>query len=60
MGGYGWLVGALGALLLAVIVLALVQAGTGISPDEEARILAEERRRREIEAAAKAERRKRR
>ena len=60
MGGYGWLVGALGALLLAVIVLALVQAGTGISPDEEARILAEEKRRRELEAAAKAERRKRR
>lgn len=54
------MVGALGALLLAVIVLALVQAGTGISPDEEARILAEEKRRRELEAAAKAERRKRR
>lgn len=49
MGGYGWMIGALAALLLGVIVLALVHAGTGISPDEEARILAEERRKRELE-----------
>lgn len=49
MGIYGWMVGALAALLLGVIVLELVHAGTGISPEEEARILAEERRRRELE-----------
>lgn len=60
MGGYGWLIAALGFLFVLVLVDALVHVGTGISPDEEARILAEERRRREMEAAAKAERRKRR
>lgn len=53
MGGYGWMIGALGALLLCVIVLALVHAGTGISPDEEARILAEEQRRKELEKEAR-------
>ena len=47
------MIGALGALLLGVIVLALIHAGTGISPDEEARILAEERRRRELEKEAR-------
>ena len=45
-------------MFLLVMVDALVHAGTGISPEEEARILAEERRRRELEAAAKAERRR--
>ena len=58
MGGYGWLIAALGLMFVLVIVMALVHAGSGISPDEEARILAEERRRRELEAAAKAERRR--
>ena len=53
MGIYGWMIAALGALLLGVIVLALIQAGTGIDPDEEARILAEERRRRELEKEAR-------
>lgn len=58
MGIYGWLIGGLGVMFLLVMVDALVHAGTGISPEEEARILAEERRRRELEAAAKAERRR--
>ena len=49
MGVYGWLIAALGFLFVLVLVDALVHAGTGISPDEEARILAEERRRRELE-----------
>lgn len=53
MGIYGWMIAALAALLLGIIVLALIQAGTGIDPDEEARILAEERRRRELEKEAR-------
>ena len=53
MGWYGWMIAALGFLFLLVLVLALVHAGTGISPDEEARILAEERRRRELEREAR-------
>ena len=53
MGWYGWMIAALGFLFLLVLVLALVHAGTGISPDEEARILAEERRRRELEKEAR-------
>ena len=60
MGVYGWIVGGLCLLFLMFLVMALIHAGTGVSPDEEARILAEERRRREMEAAAKAERRKKR
>lgn len=60
MGIYGWMIAALAVLLLGVIVLALVHAGTGISPEEEARILreqAEERRRRE-EARRRADTRR--
>ena len=49
VGVYGWLVGGLGVMFLLVIVVALVHAGSGISPEEEARILAEDRRRRELE-----------
>lgn len=48
------MIAALGALLLGVIVLALVHAGTGIDPDEEAKILAEERRRKELEKEARS------
>lgn len=53
MGGYGWMIGALGLMFVLVIVVALVHAGTGISPDEEARILAEERKRKELEKEAR-------
>lgn len=35
-------------MFLLVMVDALVHAGTGIDPDEEARLLAEERRRKEL------------
>lgn len=47
----GWMIAVLIWLMLMVIVFALIQAGTGISPDEEARLLAEERRRREMKEA---------
>ena len=45
---YGWLVVALVALFLMILLMALVSVGPGISPDEEARLLAEERRQREM------------
>jgi hypothetical protein len=60
VGVYGWLIGGLAVMFVLVMLYAMLCAGPGISPDEEARILAEERRRRELEAATKAERRKRR
>ena len=60
VGVYGWLIGRLAVMFVLVMLYAMLCAGPGISPDEEARILAEERRRRELEAATKAERRKRR
>ena len=47
------MIAALGVLLMLVLIMALIQAGTGIDPDEEARILAEERRRRELEKEAR-------
>lgn len=60
MGVYGWMIAALGVLLMLVLIMALVQAGTGISPDEEARILAEERRRRELEKEVRGREKRRR
>lgn len=48
MGVYGWLVVALAALFLMILLMELVSVGPGISPDEVARLLAEERRQREM------------
>ncbi len=39
----------LAVMFVLVMLFALLHAGPSISPDEEARILAEERRRREME-----------
>ena len=49
VGVYGWLVGGLAVMFVLVMLYAMLCAGPGISPDEEARILAEERRKRELE-----------
>lgn len=51
MGIYGWLIIGLIVLFLAIMLFALVSVGPGISPDEEARILAEETRKREMKKA---------
>lgn len=45
---YGWLVVALVAIFLMIMLFALVSAGPGISLDEEARLLEEEQRQREM------------
>ena len=57
VGVYGWLVGGLAVMFVLVMLYAMLCAGPGISPDEEARILAEEAKERKRREAAKREKR---
>lgn len=59
MGVYGWLVCGLAVMFVLVMLYAMLCAGTGISPDEEARLLAEQQIEKRRKEEAKREKRRR-